>query len=469
MSILISVWGEPGGWREVTYLNINESVQEKNISGLAFYKGNKIIIIVQDSILFRNKNVKPNNKIVEEVYPKFSEKLKDIKTYDELVTLIKEYVSEIVNKILSKSRNVSEKTDVEVIVVPSIGNFYGNITGKMSEIGTIDINAISGILLLELYKKLRDVSDEEIILDVTHGLNYLTNTSFYIVNILSRLLKKKLRIINFIQISQDVFKEYEIAKNPFLSLNLSEEILDFEGMKIYTEKNIIREEDINIIKGIILSTSYSTLLPLLYYLEKYDVGIISKLDYHKYAKFNRKNEEIEISYEKNFNRIFSYHHILKFIICDYLYRTLEEEIKSKIDDGFSSKTIENALNKIEHILYPISEKIIYTELNNIKRVAEKNKEKLKNKYILLGEILYPSSLIARLFNCIKKCLESKRSATTEDYQSRNRNFIAHAGFLKDITMIKIKEDYEERNINEKIIIKCDLNEVDKILTKKQRS
>ncbi|AAK41981.1 CRISPR-associated DxTHG motif protein [Saccharolobus solfataricus] len=199
MVVYVSTWGDPSGWFEVEYKRPDKEI--KSFSTISTYdNASKIILIVQDSVL--TPQSKPKNKVAENC-----SKLKTPSDYESWVNKVKEYISCIVENALNKE--AANKT--RIIVIPAVGKIndfnYGKIELKERELPSyLYAYIVETLLVQKLYEELKDADDDEIVLDTTHGVNYLPIIVFRVLYNLTSLLDLKFKVINYVP--TNLYKEY---------------------------------------------------------------------------------------------------------------------------------------------------------------------------------------------------------------------------------------------------------------------
>ncbi len=209
MKLLIASWGDPWGWKEVSYL-----LNDKEIKSLSSVKAiaqaeevDKTLIFIQESLLAASRTKKNKDKleIIKRPYPDPLEELKKsdnpAKNYLELLHALKIGLQKFTNE------QVQLTNKFRVFVAPSIGQFsFFNEKGE-AKIGIWKINEELNSNILAFYKafvilatlsellKFNEEDEVRLYVDITHGLNYTPvalSEGAYIAGQLYSLLTAKL-------------------------------------------------------------------------------------------------------------------------------------------------------------------------------------------------------------------------------------------------------------------------------------
>ncbi|BFH74754.1 CRISPR-associated CARF protein Csx1 [Sulfurisphaera javensis] len=378
MPIYISTWGDPTGWREAKYVCGEE--KKGFLSAVCYKDVSKLIVITLDSIL--TPRVNENSNVVKCLPTSLPS------DYESWKKKIEEYV----NCIL---KNIDLQADV--IVLPAIGK-YGNYEYGRVEDRYIPTEFIRGILTLELYKRLKD--KEEVILDITHGVNYLGALTLYVLSRLTSFLSLKLKVINFIPTDpvNRVFTYTEV-------LSYSKQYFDYNSVD---ETKILDKKK----RATVLSLKYNALLPL------YNLCKENKIPDYTLSVRIENNVLLISSDVKNLSYL-SEDNVWGEIIYDYVCS------KVKPKKWVSTKELSHLTDEIFKI--DAQKTLIYSELNNVYNLGKK---KLKE-----GEE-------ASYFSVYEKkerkenANSSIQSVEEESEDKLERNFMAHAGLIKDAVILK---------------------------------
>jgi len=279
MQVCISTWGDPSGWKtNATYIKKGKLIS--SFTTLTAYDDCKeILLLVQDSILV-HRNV-TNSEIIDcindtydIVLNPFNRLSNPLDAYKNWLKTVKKYVLCAVEKARV------DKNRVRVIVVPGIGKFEGNINNQtityyfgvldnkqkcfaaqqssnknapkvgQQNITYLPLSYLESLLAYNIYNVLKQMSVDEIVLDITHGLNYFASLAQTVTTRIASLLNVKLEVINFIPTV--MYEEY-MYKEIFLQ---------DKGAKfdIYSIKKLSEGAK----KALILSLQFGSILPIFY-------------------------------------------------------------------------------------------------------------------------------------------------------------------------------------------------------------
>lgn len=185
-ALYIASWGDPGGWETTKYRTLripekptcrpselSENYVDKPISswssfdavvaGVNYLSGS--YIFVNDTLAF-SKKIRCGKD--DCIYPKECDisNLHDSEPWDWLSECARKYVTGVI-----EARHLITENP-EILVVPGSGHFKGN--GLLSARFVSHPWNLEASLYIEILKKLRNVKDDLLLLvDVTHGMNYL--------------------------------------------------------------------------------------------------------------------------------------------------------------------------------------------------------------------------------------------------------------------------------------------------------
>ncbi|MEM0174057.1 MAG: TM1812 family CRISPR-associated protein [Sulfolobaceae archaeon] len=392
--IYIATWGDPLGWSMAEYRTDKGKI--KCWSTLPISEGRSIIIVFYSAIFAKPREGNVLYSFCDEAKKALSKASERVNKGDDIRDIVRDYIYDLLKCLDKCDKSVS---DVEVIPIPNLGRVSGVSFEKMTTEG------LRGLLYAELYKRLK--GENEIVLDISHGINYLTAITLNVVQRLSALLGAKLRVINAIPVTQTEFEIETVAKFDKDSFNLQD------------------LEDTDVIKSIKLNAP----LPLIYL-----------------CKSNRRRFEIpEVKFIKEDTKS----QVTLFSLKDkrvlgelkesvVLSRVVEDYVCDKIntyDDPLKVKNLYEVAELFERF-YSISKPLIINELNNITHMKK-------------------SGMVYELLGWQKEDCNSMMKSIDQT----RRNFIAHAGFLKEITYY----DHEKNEIYYEIEDECYGDVLNKIL------
>jgi CRISPR-associated protein Csx1 len=253
-SVLISTWGDPKGWENVTYIMDGRRYPMQTKSSLpailnyANPKPEKVFIIVLDTVIKHH-----------------------VSSYKELKDSVVTYYQEFL-----RSLKLGSEIPVEVIVAPGVGRFrldgesYAEFLGLLTD--------YSAYVAYEISRNFLQIGGDELTvhLDLTHGINFMPSLTYAVIcEVLGAVAitkKVRLKVYNSEPYIKGVTSELNIhkvedrqimpsIKNEALSsinCRLLEPGMVQEEKKVEVDKNYVRE----------LNAFLSSLvngLPLVYY------------------------------------------------------------------------------------------------------------------------------------------------------------------------------------------------------------
>ncbi|WP_456419553.1 CRISPR-associated CARF protein Csx1 [Methanocaldococcus infernus] len=390
--ILLAPWGFYKNWQEANY-QLKDKIKKSKSSLPILYETinpDKVVIIIPDTLATIN-----------------SEK------YDELIKTLKEDVTNFIKEL-----NI-DMNNLDIIISPGVGSFpNGRFKGKLSDYYSIILYRLSKIL------PIADDEDVEVHLDVTHGVNYMPVLTYRAIKELLEILAIKNDVRFYVYNSDpyspdtnlniNIVENVKIHPSSFISPIYSEDkkIIDYLelsgdekkdiSLKLRNDQVIKRFKDIKCNINAFLS-SFVYGLPLVYstfYIDHKEIeDIINKyLDLY-YLKIvvdkNNKVVERKIGFNEGFNSLIKAYFISK--VC-------------KIDKLIKNELSLDEIRELKERLFR-NNRLLESEINNI----YKNSNRETNNWVLLRDLM----------NELKKS------------KFEIRNFLAHGGFEKNITEIKV--------------------------------
>jgi CRISPR-associated protein Csx1 len=205
-TLLIATWGNPNIWDEFEYV-----IGEGGPSGrkyctslipllLSLGRNTDTVIIVLDSLVDGQVSQKETAccKCYNELYYYLKE-AKSFNSYLDLVLKLEEFVKKFFTCLVEKY-GLTNEIDVEtirntkVVVAPAVGSPGGNweFRGDIRNFQSIVMSEIGDLLLRNCYSK--------IVLDLSHGINFMPSTIMYIVSRLASVNLLAHKHINSIDI-----------------------------------------------------------------------------------------------------------------------------------------------------------------------------------------------------------------------------------------------------------------------------
>jgi len=431
MKILIATWGDPTTWSEVTYYIDGKAFKSKTtyIPIFVIEKPDKGIVLIQNSLITK-LNLEDTN--LDEI-----SKLKEF---------IKEKLEEFVNSTQSIQEDIKDKIikDTETLVIISSGYFnYNNINRIKFEADFYDILLN---VFLELYFYIKDNRPDEIILDLTHGINYFTTITLTALSYLKKIFNFKLKIYNATPVTKGI--------NEAFILNLGE--VSLEGkmlikidnlLETYRKlKSIYREKIDFKIKpafDLIVSYVYGLVFPLI---DKSNLDIDINIIKSFIPRQKRENTEYKLESNLKNSGVRS-KDLFEFIFTLLLAREISSKFsmlakdKRTIDIDSIRYIIDNLSNKVAKI-------IVEKEYENLKKIYENSDIIFKDRdSIRYKEALYLIRSYEIGETNIRSTETNRRVQHSES--EKIRNFFAHASLLWDKVILykdkKIKyiENYED--------------------------
>lgn len=442
--VYITVWGNPYAWKSVNYKYGGQTCNSTTTLKIVDQVDNpsKIIIIALDSVIEAGQVVDPKNDEIS------------CKNYEEIQNLAYEKISNYIKQKINE--DIMKKT--EICVSFSIGEFKkikidGHSTDFYFDI-FVKLSKLLTNILLENPTENIEKQEIEIIIDISHGINFMPVIAYSVTRIILNILcflfnKIKLKVIN-----SDPFIIPD--ENTYLNINTIEETTISPRIYVYKDKVIS--------KCLYLSNFLNPE-------QKKNLGEqISAL-------FKEKSE----LYMRILLFIFAFYNKLPLHTIHYLPKM--EDVQNLIDiivqkhlESIEITTNENGKKVIKRQLYfgPIvenlSKALILTKILKYLNIEPKDE-------ISIDEIKKINDKLLKKFNIEKNRIdieiykiEKYKDHITSDYQTYmqiikngeitesnksvdKRNFFAHAGFeynsiklkkFNDKIFIKINEDLREK-------------------------
>jgi len=189
--LIVSIWGDPGGWTEACYrvpeiqkvekcklsdITMSEQVHNYKCTLGALLRAysnhvSEAIVYVADTLAF-SKNISqyvgPSN---------------ELRSYEDIVNRVKQYIEGILNNEKYVHPDDKYKVINNVVVLPNVG-IYGYYKSIIAEFVGSPLNYYYG-LLFDLYtrltKSMKNKDVNTVILDVSHGVNFMPVLGFHAV------------------------------------------------------------------------------------------------------------------------------------------------------------------------------------------------------------------------------------------------------------------------------------------------
>jgi CRISPR-associated protein Csx1 len=496
MSILIvSVWGEPSTWKLRDYhIELDSEIERTSeISNVdneekpATYQATRSYKSTLGAFLECYKDA--NCLLLA------SSTLGDLpkNSYEE----VKKSAERKIRDYLMNQEYCSDSSKVKVVILPGIGRFGENLFR-----GTINAYRLGAFL--EILNSLKEMKPQAIILDLSHGLNYmpvytrLATEDAVISYLVNEAKDEKLRLI--VYNSEPVIAKEEkstttlisIVENISLNKDLAIQALYTKIASFSTSNPVILKSQfgkrppklehwkdlwMNSVK-FAKAAIYGLILPLAEYIEKLNGIDFIKMEYEirKFAYLEKAEDFVERN-EREVKYLFSPNSNLGLIFeIAKKARSLKEEYKQiseRVEGGFDLDYLKRLS---ELILYGPGKEIAKNELNQLTmRVKlarymnqETSKWMLYAAYIEFGNqridekpfiVLYENEAKRKELERIdvgkfKKISEFEKIDKSSIILEQ-RNFVAHAGLEKNVTLILDKADKIFIKYNEEMRTKID--------------
>jgi len=222
---LIATWGNPNIWDEFEYV-----VGEGRLSGrkycttlipllLSMERNTDTVIIVLDSLVDGEVSQKETAccKCYNRLYY-YIEEAKSSNSYLDLVLKLEEFVRKFFTCLveeygLTDKINAETIRNTKVVVAPAVGSPGGNweFRGDIRNFQSIIMSEIGDLLLRNYYSK--------IVLDLSHGMNFMPSTVMYIVSRLASINLLAHKHINSVDIEVYNSDPSRLSKDRPLLLN----------------------------------------------------------------------------------------------------------------------------------------------------------------------------------------------------------------------------------------------------------
>jgi len=434
MRIYVSPWGDPSGWSRVNYIE-EERKSVESFTALSTYDNyDKILLLVQDSILVPQGYIKSEKKCDEEAKgdryrnAEIEECIESAKQTVFNPSSYQEWLNSVDNYVRCSLQKANVDTNkVKVIKVPGIGKFSGTFKGGVSvtynfgvlktgqnKVTSLPLSYLESLLAYNIYSEIKRLGDvKEVVLDITHGINYFGSLALMVMMDLASILNIKLEVINFIP--TEMGKTYTYKK----VLSLSNSTFDVNRIeKVKDEPK----------KALILSLKMGTVLPILYICKSGAGEMIE----HEEKKFienvsiekGDKPNAFSVVLTKSIDELRESDRAWANLIFDHVCEKVRE-IEAQ-DGYYPLKGIQKTVESLSNFLSETAENIINSEVNDIYSIAQKSLSKGEEK----------------MYYCIYPGGRESAEEMLKSEDVTKRNFIAHAGFLKEIIKVKRASEKE---------------------------
>jgi CRISPR-associated protein Csx1 len=466
LSLFVATWGLPAVWEEALYVfSPGEKSERKYCTTLIplllsmreAVDGGKpdLVIVVLDSLVNkytpRDQRKQPESKCYEcyNDLSKYIDMAASSSSYTGIVSHIKRFIEEFVKCLLDKY-NVELEVKPHVIVAPAVGSPGGNWVFKG------ELWDYQSKVLVELGELCLNKPYQRVVLDLSHGINYMPSLTLHLSPMISSILllaHRELKSVEFTLYNSDPF-----SSNRPLVLNRDEVKVDSihlvhrrikpvelsrwarsEAAKYLELKKALDDifrEVLGYAKYLYTSLYYP--LPLaLYYLTRED--ICRSLN-EAWNKIRRGLEDsVFVNREER--------EVLRPITIDpltlYMYYVARALCKRLGDHGVEDPLVTRLREReaeVYELVHKALHRVVQHELDDIvKKVKDLRGQEalyrcLKGSWIRLCQL--------RAIVGVEKdsCAEK-----IDLYRFENRrNLIAHAGLLKDIVEVLVEDDEKIR-------------------------
>ncbi|ABW02334.1 CRISPR-associated CARF protein Csx1 [Caldivirga maquilingensis] len=525
--LVLAPWGLPTLWDEVNYviprvsesggklcvrpINIEWNDVDKvksytSLAGVLRYitnAGHKgfidVIIMGLDTLAFPDTRSQSGNCNVVGILSDFTNTLRNGKVnYRDIENTAYSLLKNCISQYLGGFNSKADKINIEVEILPGTGTYRaGNFNARFMG----GINNLNFTMLYKLYNKVRYNKYSAIIIDITHGVNYLPMITYMAAQLIAKYLSARdnkdiclitfnadpisrqkteatqERRLNIIEMQNISIEPHEFLKE--LTGRLNKEKI-FRIVRTNHDKDKINKlnklnnnyEDIRRRLNpsrITTSLEYGFALYLVTYLRKNNLTHVKDLE--ELSRnisnlcdeiYNYMNEAVDISINNNevlISRIYD------FETSPLLLSMAFDVVRNRVINVLNLDQLmdnEGGID-IEYLLkIPVSsvaDTILSNEVDSIKRAAELFRDVAvnllgMNKGILGGYVKYGNihdfvnkSIIdiGRRSNDIREEIknyscDNQDSHDDSECRFNDRNFIAHAGLERNITCIKISGD-----------------------------
>ncbi|MEM3290475.1 MAG: CRISPR-associated CARF protein Csx1 [Candidatus Micrarchaeaceae archaeon] len=431
MKILISVWGQPEYWKKVKYNFESDGRSLKDIESCTTLKilsesYDKTILVASESI-FDFEPKKEDNDCVS-CMNKLNWKV-PVDDYKKMIDAIE-------NNIRNVLECLKISGDIHIVVLPAVGRPGPNVqfSGKMDNFTSIG--------LLKMYDIIRNLENiDEIAVDVTHGINYMSALIFVISRFLAQIAYLrhnvdsnwrgvKMTVLNADPISIDSNKVGTLSINKIMEEDVRS--IDINSMKAELPKDLsikqhddelkqLKEEYHKIFNVIVaLYNPFPLALSLIYSSINTIPSSLIKNTIKLWESRSVTREE-KIEHNLEIYPLFAQHLILSDAVSLILGSTLRSSGWIRISD------LEKISDSIYKKISVLSNALIKQELSLMRLKLNKitGEHYLSEFYHYFGA---PTD--GSIINSSK---QDKRAVN-------KRIMIAHAGFQSNLTKVKVEDE-----------------------------
>ena len=424
MKILLAPWGDPTRWSEISYSMDGKKIKSISTLSILSKKYDKVIILAMDSLI----DIRPDKRsYLYDEYMETIAKIQEsgIKGYGELVESVHNFI-----KLSLKKIGIGNS---EIVVLPSFGSPGGGFRFEGSPEDYVSV----GLWKIEKIIENAGEDIEEVSIDLTNGMNFITALTTNICNMVTDI--ELMRNSSHIKIITEYFNSDpyspSLKDGDFYIRSVSKIIkdrIDLPYLTIMTDSKKFlgfksTESDLRVDINE-TNRNYSKIVPNVLKAIYYPLPLVLKYYANKSIKENILDiweSGITVSNSKIKRNV--------FINPNKLYGLLFTNLVcGKIEQNRSIESISKDSRLIYQKISALSQVLINKEINNIK---ERALEKLKTS----GK---ESDLYRNLIT----------GEFVKDPEPDKRILIAHAGFQNDFTRIH-RDGRLEYTIDVKEILK----------------
>ena len=473
VSILLTPWGNPSVWKKVRYVYEDEEIESHTTLPIILRKHHPdyILIVGLDTISLYNID---------------KDKLSEgrIDYLEDVINASRIYITEKLEEW------DIDRENVHIEILPGVGEFHQKkkfiwlYHGKITDFKYTLTYFLSKFLITHLKNGNSDAVN--LIIDLTHGINYMPTFVYNSSLTLGRLLRFKykevsLTVLNSEPVQHPYKGKYRINKvaeidnlareyifemlssygggiKPLKIANLKNRRSLAEEIKSFNKKYELRASELNTFLGGIINglpLVILTYFPDISQLRDMLLEILSL--YVKYTDVKTEKKKLDIIHNFNLTKNFEVLSIIHFL--GYLLKDIKTSLSRE------TSTLEQ-LYTVKEMIYKGNDRNMYLISNELYILEESCREyiaSLDNKDNLKFMVIGP-----------KHYAEIMKD-NAEEYKLRSkssfyRNFLSHAGLEKNITTLYFNmKRYEktEGDIRKAVEAKYDLDEKMKIESKKE--
>ncbi|BDB98694.1 CRISPR-associated DxTHG motif protein [Saccharolobus caldissimus] len=485
--IIVSLWGNVGDWKKTKYYidyneikcssteKVNVGKPTKSTTALLYEVYRQIcgeenvkpVIILPYSLILNDEKFRKELEKVNSLELSSKDLEKGLKQWIEEQAK-KDYDDLLLNNLINnaefiyivgpltyyktsnKSFNMLEQLDEQKITSAESKILFRKSEKILNVIETMIIKGLYEILMKSNSNKYSEI---EVVVDVTHGLNFYIPSFINGVKIATSLLavNKIIRKEEIKKISISIYGSSPVSKEPIVSSeNISASIYNLADIIIAKKEDDVMENlsfsllQSEIMNELLTSTNYKALIKKYRTISYFSIGVIPWAIYYSKRSSNKelfdKNIDIQFKIKKKNNDIFisyktkiSENNIEKALILEILLSKILNEIETEDDGQWLCCTFDTLNFLAENILVTPYTDLLKDQLNmdEIDKFFEKVNEKTyQNKNDRLKE-----EVMLDPFH----------------WDEFKRNFIAHAGLSKDnVGIVKIYLKDKKVCLNKKL-------------------